>query len=151
MFETFAIDVTLRNKIIQSVLIILVLIIINKLATRLIPHGTVDEIRKKFHLKKTIEYTLTLIGTLLIGNLWINNFQSIITFLGLLSAGIAIALKDLFMNIAGWAFIYLRKPFDVGDRIQIGKVRGTLLICGCFNSVSWKSATGWIPTRVRGG
>ena len=127
MFETFAIDVTLRNKIIQSVLIILVLIIINKLATRLVPQGTVEEIRKKFHLKKTIEYTLTLIGALLIGNLWISNFQSIITFLGLLSAGIAIALKDLFMNIAGWAFIYLRKPFDVGDRIQIGKVKGDVI------------------------
>src|SRR5690606_8471583 len=120
MFETpFAIDVALRNKIIQTVLIILALIIINKLATRFIPHGSVEEIRKKFHLKKAVEYTLTLIGVLLIGNLWISNFQSIITFLGLLSAGIAIALKDLFMNIAGWAFIYIRKPFDVGDRIQI--------------------------------
>lgn len=128
MFETpFVIDVTLRNKIIQTVLIILILVIINKLATRLIPHGTVEEIRKKFHLKKTVEYTLTLIGVLLIGNLWISNFQSIITFLGLLSAGIAIALKDLFMNIAGWAFIYIRKPFDVGDRIQIGKVKGDVI------------------------
>lgn len=128
MFETpFAIDVTLRNKVIQSVLIVVVLVIVNKLAIRLIPHGSVEEIRKKFHLKKTIEYTLTLIGALLIGNLWISNFQSIITFLGLLSAGIAIALKDLFMNIAGWAFIYLRKPFDVGDRIQIGKVKGDVI------------------------
>ena len=128
MFETpFAIDVTLRNKVIQSVLIVVVLVIVNKLAITLIPHGSVEEIRKKFHLKKTIEYTLTLIGALLIGNLWISNFQSIITFLGLLSAGIAIALKDLFMNIAGWAFIYLRKPFDVGDRIQIGKVKGDVI------------------------
>lgn len=128
MFETpFAIDVALRNKIIQTVLIILALIIINKLATRFIPHGSVEEIRKKFHLKKAVEYTLTLIGVLLIGNLWISNFQSIITFLGLLSAGIAIALKDLFMNIAGWAFIYIRKPFDVGDRIQIGKVKGDVI------------------------
>jgi len=128
MFETpFAIDVALRNKIIQTVLIILALVIINKLATRFIPHGSVEEIRKKFHLKKAVEYTLTLIGVLLIGNLWISNFQSIITFLGLLSAGIAIALKDLFMNIAGWAFIYIRKPFDVGDRIQIGKVKGDVI------------------------
>ncbi|EIM75948.1 mechanosensitive ion channel protein MscS [Nitritalea halalkaliphila LW7] len=64
---------------------------------------------------------------MLIGNIWITNFQSITTFLGLLSAGIAIALKDIFVNLAGWLFIYWKKPFDVGDRIQIGSIKGDVV------------------------
>ena len=129
MFEAFNIDIDteLRNQVIQSVLIILVLWILNKLAIRFFSTGTDEEIRKQYHWRKTIEYSLFTIGALVIGNLWISNFQSIVTFLGLLSAGIAIALKDLFINIAGWAFIYLRKPFDVGDRIQIGEVKGDVI------------------------
>lgn len=128
MFDEYLnIDAAIKNRIVQTVLIILVLWVINKLAIRLFTHGTVEEIRKQYHWRKTIEYSLFTIGALVLGNLWISNFQFIVTFLGILSAGIAIALKEVFMNIAGWAFIYIRKPFDVGDRIQIGDVKGDVI------------------------
>lgn len=125
--EYLNIDDAIKNRIVQTVLIILVLWVLNKLAVRLFSHGTVEEIRKQYHWRKTIEYTLFTIGVLVIGNLWISNFQFIVTFLGILSAGIAIALKEVFMNIAGWAYIYIRKPFDVGDRVQIGDVKGDVI------------------------
>ena len=125
--EYINIDDAIKNRIVQTVLIVLVLWVLNKLAVRLFSHGTVEEIRKQYHWRKTIEYTLFTIGVLVIGNLWISNFQFIVTFLGILSAGIAIALKEVFMNIAGWAYIYIRKPFDVGDRIQIGEVKGDVI------------------------
>ena len=38
----------------------------------------------------------------------------------MLSAGVAIALKDPLTNITGWFFILSRTPFAVGDRIIIG-------------------------------
>lgn len=128
MFEEYLnIDSAIKNQMVQTVLIILVLWILNKLAVRFFTHGSVEEIRKQYHWRKTIEYTLFTIGVLVVGNLWISNFQFIVTFLGILSAGIAIALKEVFMNIAGWAYIYIRKPFDVGDRIQIGDVKGDVI------------------------
>ncbi|MFC4870435.1 mechanosensitive ion channel family protein [Negadavirga shengliensis] len=123
----FEIDAALRNRIIQTVLIILIIWVINKISVRLIYRGESVEMRKQYHTRKVVEYTSFFIGILIIGNLWISNFQSVTTFFGLLSAGIAIALKDIFVNIAGWAFIYLRKPFDVGDRIQIGEVKGDVI------------------------
>ncbi|HEX9250738.1 MAG TPA: mechanosensitive ion channel domain-containing protein [Ignavibacteriaceae bacterium] len=49
------------------------------------------------------------------------------TFLGLLSAGVAIALKDPLVNMVSWAFILIRQPFKVGDRIQIGEVAGDVI------------------------
>ncbi|HLU90053.1 MAG TPA: mechanosensitive ion channel family protein [Cyclobacteriaceae bacterium] len=123
----FVIDFPINNRIVQTILIVLVLWILNRIAVRLVAKGNAEEIRKQYHWRKAIEYLLFTIGALVIGNLWISNFQSIVTFLGLLSAGIAIALKDLFVNIAGWAFIYIRKPFDIGDRIQIGSIKGDVI------------------------
>jgi small-conductance mechanosensitive channel len=117
----------LLHRLLKTVGIILVLWMINRLSVRLIYRGGSEEMRKAYHWRKVIEYSSFFIGILIIGNLWVDNFQSITTFLGLLSAGIAIALKDIFVNIAGWAFIYLRKPFDVGDRIEIGEVRGDVI------------------------
>lgn len=49
------------------------------------------------------------------------------TYFGLLSAGIAITLKDIFSNTAAWLFIILRKPFEVGDRILINEQRGDVI------------------------
>jgi len=47
--------------------------------------------------------------------------------LGLASAGLAIAMHDTIANIAGWVFILSRKPFKVGDRIQIGDSAGDVI------------------------
>ncbi|WP_194778529.1 mechanosensitive ion channel family protein [Pararhodonellum marinum] len=116
-----------RWNIYKTILIIVILWLIKKGAYKIIGTRTDGEMRKLYHWRKTIQYSLAIIGLLLIGNIWIYNFQSITTFLGLLSAGIAIALKDIFVNIAGWLFIYWRKPFDVGDRIQIGDFRGDVV------------------------
>ena len=48
-------------------------------------------------------------------------------FLGLVSAGVAIALKDPLTNLAGWSFIVWRRPFEVGDRIEIGGHKGDVI------------------------
>ncbi|MBZ0199913.1 MAG: mechanosensitive ion channel, partial [Ignavibacteriaceae bacterium] len=47
-------------------------------------------------------YVVFTIGFILIGRVWFEGFGSIATFLGLITAGIAIALKDPLTNLAGW-------------------------------------------------
>lgn len=68
-----------------------------------------------------------IIASLLIGRIWLKEFQSVATFLGLASAGLAFALKDPLVNVAGWLFIVWRRPFEVGDRIQIGEHSGDVI------------------------
>jgi len=58
--------------------------------------------------------------------------QALATFFGLLSAGLAIALKEPVSNLAGWAFIIWRGPFEVGDRVQIGPHAGDVIDLGVF-------------------
>jgi small-conductance mechanosensitive channel len=59
--------------------------------------------------------------------LWLEDIQSTAVFLGLVSAGLAIALKDPLTNLVGWIFILWRRPFVVGDRIQIGQLAGDVI------------------------
>ncbi|MBT4575839.1 MAG: mechanosensitive ion channel, partial [Candidatus Cloacimonetes bacterium] len=61
------------------------------------------------------------------GRIWFKGAQSLVTYLGLLSAGVAIALKDVLANLAGWLYIISRRPFNVGDRVQIGKFAGDVI------------------------
>ena len=53
--------------------------------------------------------------------------ERIATFAGILGAGLAVALHDTIANIAGFLFIMLRRPFEVGDRIEIDGVAGDVI------------------------
>lgn len=66
-------------------------------------------------------------GFIIIGRIWIVGFGSLTTFLGLLSAGLAIAVRDPVTYMSGWIYVLLRKPYKVGDRIQIGDEKGDVI------------------------
>jgi small-conductance mechanosensitive channel len=67
---------------------------------------------------------------LIISFFYINNATYLITILGFASAGIAIAMKDWFMNIFGWFVIMTSGSFKVGDRIKIYLQNGQVKIVG---------------------
>ena len=68
----------------------------------------------------------------MLGRLWIQGFESLATVLGLVAAGIAIALNDVLTNIAGWIYILWDAPFAIGDRIEIESSQGDVIDIGLF-------------------
>jgi small-conductance mechanosensitive channel len=90
-------------------------------------YARVQDPRVRYKWRKTATYLALLVGVLAIGGIWIARAGSLATFVGLLTAGLAIALKDLVANLAGWAYIVWRRPFDVGDRVQIGEHAGDVI------------------------
>ncbi len=72
-------------------------------------------------------YAAVTLLLLLLGRVWIHGFEAFLTYLGILSAGIAIALSDVLKNFAGWLFLIWRRPFSIGDRIQIGEIMGDVI------------------------
>jgi small-conductance mechanosensitive channel len=116
----------LQTKFLTSVLAVLFLLLIRKVILSIVFRGTTD-IRARYRWRKISAYIIFGFCVFLIGGIWVRGFQSISTYLGLLSAGLAIALQDPLVNLAGWAFILWRRPFSVGDRIQIGEYRGDVI------------------------
>jgi len=114
-------------KIISSLLIILVLWALRLLAYRVINRRFMQDTQALYSWRKAADYTAVTLGLLLVGRFWLDGMQSLATYLGLLSAGLAIALQDLIVNLAGWLFIYWRRPFKVGDRIEIGDHIGDVI------------------------
>lgn len=84
-------------------------------------------LKTRYSWQKGTTYAVVILDIIFLGRTWFIGFQSIATFLGLLSAGIVIALKDIISNMAGWAFIIFRRPFSIGDRIQIGENSGDVI------------------------
>ena len=86
-----------------------------------------EDVRIRYRATKLATYAGTTLGVFLLGSIWFTGFQNLSTFLGLLSAGLAIALKDSISSLAGWLYILGRTPFAVGDRIAIGDHAGDVI------------------------
>lgn len=115
-----------QSEIFISVVIIVVLSVFRFAILRLVWRQT-DNVKIRYQWKRTFSFIIPFITIILVGAVWLPAFEQFGAFLGLFSAGLAIALKDPLTNLAGWFFIVTRKPFVVGDRIQIGENTGDII------------------------
>lgn len=114
------------EKLLLSIIIFLILSG-GKLLINIIIKRRVEDVTVSYRWRRAVLYTYTILLVLLIGPIWIRGITSLTTFLGLASAGIAVAMHDTIANLAGWFFIIWRKPFKVGDRIEIGEIAGDVI------------------------
>jgi small-conductance mechanosensitive channel len=104
----------------------LVLWVCQKIVLKLV-WRKVEDVHARYYWRKMSTYVSTGALILILGFVWFKDFQVLFTFLGLLSAGLAIALKDIVVNLAGWVFIIWNQPLQVGDRIEIGEHKGDVV------------------------
>lgn len=116
----------ITGQFIKTIVVILVLWIIRSLTLRVV-HKNVESKRTTYKWRKNLTYISAFIGIILIAQIWFSALGNLSTYFGLLSAGLAIALKDPVTDLAAWLFIIWRKPFDVGDRIELGKSKGDVI------------------------
>jgi len=114
------------HRLIATAIAILAVVVVRALVLRVV-NRRIEDPRALYWWRKAVSYVA--FGTALVVaiRVWFPGMQGVPTFLGLLSAGLAIALRDPIVNLAGWAFIIWRKPFEVGDRIQIGDHAGDVI------------------------
>lgn len=116
----------IQYKIIESLISIILTIGIQRVIRRFWI-SKIEDIKVRYQWQKISLYLAVFLVIILLSNVWLQLFGSVGTFLGLVSAGIAIALKDPLVNMVAWFFILIRQPFKVGDRIQIGKNSGDVI------------------------
>lgn len=124
--EHWGIPPAIQWNIIYSILVFVATGILQSIILKAI-HLRVKDVKNKYYWGNAIRYTLFILAFIIIVGIWLKEFRSVATFLGLLTAGLAVALKDPIVNLFAWIFILVRKPFTVGDRIQIGDHAGDII------------------------
>ena len=106
--------------------IITVILIVKNLLVRGL-HKRIESQEMYFKSKRAVNGVAFLFVLISLIFVWIETSGSFITVIGLFSAGLALALKDILLNIAGWLYILLRQPFYIGDRIEISGIKGDVI------------------------
>lgn len=123
---------SLQYKILWTLVTILALVAIKLVFSALIAKRISDPKRYR-QIKRTLNYTLTALSIVILWFVWLGGLTSLGTFLGLVSAGLAIAMQDTIANMAGRAYILWLKPFKAGDRIEVNDTVGDVIDAGLFN------------------
>jgi small-conductance mechanosensitive channel len=75
---------------------------------------------------------VVVVAVVAIGMLWARLLQHTGTFLGLVGGGVAIALREPLLAVAGRIAILAGHIYTVGDRIQVEQVTGDVIDVGFF-------------------
>lgn len=122
----FSERLTLRL-VVLSFVVLLIYFLIRKLIMRKIIKNQNIEKFAKLELINSFKTYLNVIFAVTLVTVWFSQIQPIFVSLVAVAAAIVIALKELIMSVMGGVLINMNGHYKVGDRIQIGDVRGFVI------------------------
>jgi small-conductance mechanosensitive channel len=122
------------RKLIFSGLVVIVQGIIRFAVDRYIINKREEYTTGVYALRKVIRYTLTAVSFIIIYNIWVDQVGDFSVALGILAAGLAFALQEIIGSFAGWITIITGNPFNIGDRIETGGIKGDVVDIGILRT-----------------
>jgi small-conductance mechanosensitive channel len=90
----------------------------------------VQDTRRRYQLLLLRKIALWSLVVVIVGFTFASELNSIVTFAGLITAGLAVAMQSVLVSIVGYFFLIGKYGIRVGDRVQIGEVNGEIIELG---------------------
>lgn len=90
----------------------------------------IQDSRRRYQLLLLRRIALWSLVVVVIGLSFASELGSVVTFAGLITAGIAVAMQSVLVSIVGYFFLIGKYGIRVGDRVQIGEVAGEVIDLG---------------------
>jgi small-conductance mechanosensitive channel len=88
------------------------------------------EPRHRYQLLLLRKLTVWPLVAAIVALTFVSEWSSFVTFAGLLTAGVAVALQSVLVSIIGYFFLIGKYGVRVGDQVQIGNVSGEVIDLG---------------------
>jgi small-conductance mechanosensitive channel len=92
--------------------------------------GRIKDAKTKYSLRKTITILSIASAILILVVIWVEDSTALVVSYGIIGAGVAIALQDVFKNFAGGLIILTSGVYRVGDRVEIQNQMGDVIDIG---------------------
>ena len=83
--------------------------------------------KKKYFRNRMIKIALNIISIILVILLWGHRISGMVTIISFLSAGIAIAVKEIIFDFFAGIYINMKKIFELEDRVEINGIKGDVV------------------------
>ena len=83
--------------------------------------------KKKYFRNRMLKIALNIISIILVILLWGHRISGMVTIISFLSAGIAIAVKEIIFDFFAGVYINMKKRFELEDRVEINGIKGDVV------------------------
>lgn len=126
VWELLADNRTAGGRLVTSAAVIFSAAAVAFIAGRFLVRRT-DDPYHRYYVRKLVRYACAVIAVIALAIVWRAFAGRIGVVLGLATAGVAFAMQEAIGALAGWFNIVSGRIFRVGDRIQMGGVRGDVI------------------------
>jgi len=119
--------------ILWTVLVFAGIYFVSRIIERALQSGATDLVGKH-KIRRAMSWLRAVILTVALVAIWISGAGQIGVFLGVMGAGVALSLQEVLLCVAGWALIIIKRPFDIGDRIEFSGHVGDVIDIRVFQT-----------------
>jgi small-conductance mechanosensitive channel len=127
-----------------SVMIILLLALAQAVSVYAI--GRVSDAPTRFTLKRIVRLIVTVLVALIAVSVFFVNWYTALISVGVLSVIIGLSVQTPMSSFIGWIYILVRRPYRVGDRIEIDDATGDVIDVSYFDTTLWEFGGKYLST-----
>ncbi len=117
---------TVAGRLVTSMVVVLTGVVVATVFGRLLARRA-DDVYARYYARKLTRYVAAVLVVIALAVVWRAFAGRVGIVLGLATAGLAFAMQEVIGAVAGWFNIVSGRIFRVGDRIQMGGVRGDVI------------------------
>ncbi len=130
-------QVELSHRLLRGFALIVIVFVIAK-SVRIYAIGRIEDSATRFTLRRILLLVAGLLIAVVTVSVVFVNWYPAVAALGVGSIIVGLAVQTPMKSFIAWIYILVRRPFQVGDRIQIGDATGDVIDVGYLDTTLWE-------------
>ena len=132
-------------RLVRGSVMIIVLLAMAK-AVSVYAIGRVSDASTRFTLKRIVRLIVAVLVALIALSVFFVNWYTALISVGVLSVIVGLSIQTPMSSFIGWIYILVRRPYRVGDRIEIEDATGDVIDVGYFDTTLWEFGGKYLST-----
>lgn len=130
--QTWLYDPTV-GKAIGTLLVVIIVVMMVRTTQRLLGRY-IENSERRYRVRKLVTFGGYILAAFLLSLVFSDKLGGLTVFLGVAGAGIAFALQEVIASAAGWVAMSFGRFYNVGDRVQLGGIKGDVIDVGVLRT-----------------
>lgn len=100
--------------------------------------GRMPDRRRAHDARNVLRLGLALLGGVAALGVVTEQWVGVLVSLGVVGLAVTLALQQPLLSLVGWAYVMVARPYEVGDRVEVGDARGDVISVGVLVTTVWE-------------
>ncbi|MDA0745692.1 MAG: mechanosensitive ion channel [bacterium] len=130
------------GKVLAALLAMLLVVVLVR-STQSAIGRIIENSERRYRIRKLITFAGYILAIFLLSIVFSEKLAGLTVFFGVAGAGVAFALQEVIASAAGWVAMSFGRFYQVGDRVQLGGIKGDVIDIGVLRTTLMECG-GWI-------